>query len=188
MISRPTAQQRQDGSAFIIALLVLVVLTILGLGLTFITQSEMVIGANERSITRAFYVSDSTVSLVTADFLVNRAAEGGRWFLTSGNLGGVRLADRATASPFVQLNVAPCNLCAINNDTAYTEPPKRVNNGMVVIGERLGVTQDAAQDEISSLASKEIHVMMDLQPDRATAEGAEQSLRAAAGLAANVLK
>ncbi|MBV8202862.1 MAG: hypothetical protein JOZ15_19775, partial [Acidobacteria bacterium] len=66
MLDRKQVPRGERGSAFIVALLVLVVLTIAGLALTLMTQTEMRIGANEREANRTFYASDSGIQVSTA--------------------------------------------------------------------------------------------------------------------------
>ena len=58
------------GSAYLVTLLALVVLTMLALSLSVVTQSEMLIGSNERTIQRVFYAADSGISIATANALV----------------------------------------------------------------------------------------------------------------------
>ena len=53
-------------------MLVLVVLTILGLALSLITQTETQIGNNERVINRVFYAADSGTHAGLAQVLVSR--------------------------------------------------------------------------------------------------------------------
>ncbi len=57
---RPAVEQ---GSAYVVTLLALVVLTILALSLTLLTQSEMQIGTNERIVQRIFYAADAGVAV-----------------------------------------------------------------------------------------------------------------------------
>jgi len=72
MIDRPAVSchrshpRRERGSAFIVALLVLLVMTVAGLALTLMTQTEVRIGANEREANRTFYASDSGIHVSTA--------------------------------------------------------------------------------------------------------------------------
>jgi Tfp pilus assembly protein PilX len=47
----------EEGSVYLVALLGLVVLTILGLTLSLVTQTEMKMGANERVLQRVFFVA-----------------------------------------------------------------------------------------------------------------------------------
>ncbi|HKI85589.1 MAG TPA: hypothetical protein VKA53_02475, partial [Thermoanaerobaculia bacterium] len=53
--TKTQANRRQEGSAYIVALLALLVLSIVGLALALITQTEQEAGSNERSINRVFY-------------------------------------------------------------------------------------------------------------------------------------
>jgi hypothetical protein len=60
------SRRAERGSAFVVALLVLVVLTIAGLALTLMTQTEMRIGANEREANRTLYATDSGIEVSSA--------------------------------------------------------------------------------------------------------------------------
>ena len=60
----------EAGSAYIMVLLALVVLTIMGLSLSFMTQTELQIGANERVTTRVFYAADAAVDAALANVMV----------------------------------------------------------------------------------------------------------------------
>ena len=55
--------EREEGSAYIVTLMVLFVLTALGLSLTLITSTESTLGAQERTIQRTFYAADSGLGL-----------------------------------------------------------------------------------------------------------------------------
>jgi len=61
----------ERGSAYLVALMALVVLTILGLSLVLITQTEVQVGANERTVNRTFYTADSGFHVMTAEALAN---------------------------------------------------------------------------------------------------------------------
>ena len=65
------ARPEESGSAYLIVLLVLVVLTILGLSLVSITQTEMQIGSSERVDNRTFYSADAGIGIATARVLVD---------------------------------------------------------------------------------------------------------------------
>jgi len=65
-----TADRRGErGSSYVVALLALFVLTILGLALVVITQNEVQIGANERTINRVFYAAEAGAALTVAKTL-----------------------------------------------------------------------------------------------------------------------
>ena len=53
----------EDGSVYLLSILVLLILTIVGLALAITTQSEMQIGANEEMARRTFYSANGGPSL-----------------------------------------------------------------------------------------------------------------------------
>jgi hypothetical protein len=55
------AGKRESGAALVIAILVLAILTVIGIALMLVTSTESRIAANEWSINRAFYASDSGI-------------------------------------------------------------------------------------------------------------------------------
>ncbi len=65
----------QEGSAYIVTLLVLFVLTALGLSLTLITGNESIMGSQERTIQRTFYAADSGLSLSLAAVMSRNSCE-----------------------------------------------------------------------------------------------------------------
>ena len=58
------ASNKERGSVFIVALLALVLLTAIGLSLALVTETEMLLGANEQVITETFYAAETGVSVV----------------------------------------------------------------------------------------------------------------------------
>jgi hypothetical protein len=54
-------QSGERGAALVIAILVLAILTVIGIALMLVTSTESRIAANEWSINRAFYASDSGI-------------------------------------------------------------------------------------------------------------------------------
>lgn len=63
---RRPMRETQEGSAYIVTLMVLFVLTALGLSLTLITSTESTIGSQERTIQRTFFAADSGLQLALA--------------------------------------------------------------------------------------------------------------------------
>ena len=59
MTANRSPRPSETGSAYIVTLLALVVLTILALALAMVTQTEVQVGANEKTINRTFYAADS---------------------------------------------------------------------------------------------------------------------------------
>ena len=79
----------EEGSSYVIALLALFVLTILGLALVVLTQNEVQIGANERTINRVFYAAEAGAAVLEA---CDRAMI----------FGGTATVDRYRGNPKVQ--------------------------------------------------------------------------------------
>jgi Tfp pilus assembly protein PilX len=159
---------RAAGSAFVITLLVLVILTVLGLALTVVTQTEMQLGANERTVSRVFYAADSGIALATARALVTadyrattyQIAELGT--LTPGSF-------NIRTSPFAPILDAPCNLCEINNAGAYNQKAyRKINHALTAQADRLRGTSTVID------ATHRIGSMIEVQPWQSTLEAARQ--------------
>ena len=67
-----SSRTRQRGSAFIISLLVIVVITFLGLTLSMVTSTEMQLGGNDRELQRAFYACNSGLAISAARLIVRQ--------------------------------------------------------------------------------------------------------------------
>ncbi|MDP9119918.1 MAG: hypothetical protein M3O15_00875 [Acidobacteriota bacterium] len=151
----------ETGSAYIIALLVLVVLTIVGLTLTLITQSEVRQGANERSINRALYASDSGIAVAVAKVLVSNDYTPTTFKLNTtlqdtGASPTITFADQITVTPLVPIADAPCNLCQINQGNDYY----MINHAGNTDSVRNGLGAATPQP----IADKTLGVMIALQP------------------------
>jgi len=59
--ARRQSRNNERGAALVLAILVLAILTVIGIALMLITSTESRIAANEWSINRAFYASDSGI-------------------------------------------------------------------------------------------------------------------------------
>lgn len=161
--SAPAAARRRSaeaGSAYLVAILALVVLTVVGLSLALITQTEMQIGANERSIERAFYTADSGVALATATTLVTRRPAWSEIHTLADPPGyGLQLEHRVDVSPFYPIGSSPCNLCDITNAGEYgSKNYYRANHAVTSVSiRRLPGTE-------VPLAEKAVTAMVEFQP------------------------
>jgi Tfp pilus assembly protein PilX len=157
MTKNGRGRSRQSGSAYIIALLALVVLTILGLALTFMTQTEMLVGANDRLVHRAFYASDSGIAVSMARALTTRDYEAHDLTIADA-MSSVAMTNHVTTSPFYPIYDAPCNLCEINDAGTYSDKAfRKINHAVTTIGERLA-------PDGTVVATKQITAMVELQP------------------------
>jgi hypothetical protein len=158
----------QAGSAYIVTLLALVILTILVLTLTLVTQSEVAIGGTEKTTNRAFYAADSGLGFgppkivagdtATDTFIFNRMVIGLPGPSQS------NLADRVTVDPPV---------CVGKTYADWSQAEKKdikFINAFYLLGsksERIGWTGDIVPDDttpVQILASKSIEEQLDLQP------------------------
>lgn len=156
---------RESGSAYIVTLLALVVLTILGLSLSLVTQSELVIGANERVEKRTFYAAESGVSRSLAAVLVNGEAPAVTFPMADAgsSLPGVRFD--VAVSPFLPIAFPPCDLCQINSAGEY--------GGQNLRSITFTVTSSATRTRVATgapLAQKTVTAMTTIQPREATAD------------------
>ena len=117
MRSSQRTLRRETGSVYVLALLVLLILTIVGLALSLVTQTELQIGANERMTQAAFYATNSGIDLATAKALVLPDHRSFQIDVAEpDSRAGVHLGHRLEVSPFLPILDSPCNLCQINED------------------------------------------------------------------------
>jgi Tfp pilus assembly protein PilX len=153
----------QSGSAYLIVLLVLVVLTIVGLSLVLITQTEMQIGTNERIGGRTLYSADAGIGIATARVLVSNDFTARTSVLEDASRAGAqRIGQVLDQSPFVPILDAPCNLCMINQGSAYSE----VNHAVTVRARRVSWDEGATEPDADSpvLGEKTVAAMVEIQP------------------------
>jgi hypothetical protein len=168
--SSAAANAAENGSVFIVVLFVLLALTVIGISLTSITQTEVMIGTSERAATRVLYAADSGVRVALADTLVNqhpgpRSLRLGRVVFSSTQA----MEDRVDLTPFFPIFLGTCPGCMANQDTGY----KAINYVTSALAQR--GWQDPARDDANALdnsalelddvvASKTLSEMFALQP------------------------
>ena len=64
------AARRQEGSAYVVTLMILLVLSVIGLSLTIVTQTESSIGSQERLIQSVFYAAEGGLNAALSRRLV----------------------------------------------------------------------------------------------------------------------
>jgi Tfp pilus assembly protein PilX len=157
----------ESGSAYVLVLLVLLVLTLLGLVLAFITQSEVEVGANERTVNRVFYAAEAGVTTAVTNLLIanDRTArtitfmDADLTTLEKLHPGSYQMGTHVAIPAMVAVNTGPCNLCEINQGSDY----KAITNEVQVTATRFGV--DSGGNE-TVLATKGLDLMVEFQPFR----------------------
>jgi PilX N-terminal len=160
--------RRQSGSAYLIVLLALVVLTILGLSLSTVTSLEMEVGQNERGATRIFYSADSGIGVAVAHALTSHEYRSRQILLPvevqlepSGDQ--VSRGTQLAVSYFVPIQAAPCNLCSVNeNETKFY----KVNHAVVSSATELTWSGTATSPPANAnvRALKAVAAMIEFQP------------------------
>lgn len=154
------AAGREEGSAYLIALMVLFVLTTLGLSLAVVTQTEILAGAQERVLERTFYAAESGIELSIARALADgnfgpAVHERSRSELEQGKLMPIR--ERVQSSTFFCLGDTPCNLCSVNQGRSYA----RRNHLLAANASRLAPGEGG--NEVT-LGRKALSSMVDVEP------------------------
>lgn len=166
----------EEGSAYIVALVVLFIVTLLGLSLTLVTQTELQIGSNERTLTRVFYGADTGISTAIARALVRRdhtaqvlnLTDTGEDFAGNTLIPGFEAGEAGTrveVTPFYPILDVPCNLCEINNAGTYSgRDYRKVNHAVTAVAERF-ITVDRGATR-KTIAEKALTTMIEVQPWR----------------------
>lgn len=69
--TRPARRRTEDGSAFILALIVILLLTILGLSVVMVAETEMLLGTAEKTVERQQYAAETGFWSLVAGLIVN---------------------------------------------------------------------------------------------------------------------
>lgn len=156
----------EEGSAYLVALLGLVVLTLLGLTLSIITQTEMRMGANERVLQRVFYAADSGFGTSLSRALVQGDFTGETFTLPdTSSPPAFAFRHSVAVTPLVPVLSAPCNLCQINNAGTYgAKQYHKVSHAVAVEAQRVG----GEVDNPGLVAQKALSAMLDVQPMEST--------------------
>ena len=155
-------REAERGSAYLVGLLGLVVLTILGLTLSLITQAEMRMGANERVLQRVFYAADSgfgsslSRAMVEGDFTAQTFT-----LPDPSSPPAFDFRHSIDVTPLVPVLSAPCNLCQINNAGTYgSKQYHKISHAVGVDALRIG----GEVDNPGLVAQKALSAMLDVQP------------------------
>lgn len=160
---------RQRGSAYVFSLMALVVLTLVGLTVSFVTGTETQLSANERTMQESFYASDSGMALATAKglwrndqrtftFVMNRRQRGTT---------DIWVANRVCVSALTPISSSPCNLCEINQGPKF----ENVNHAVTAFAERVSwnaPTEVMPPDDAEAVARRTTGKMVEFQPWQAT--------------------
>ena len=75
------SSRREEGSALMFALLALVFLTIIGLSLAVVTETEMMIGSNEQISQETFYAAEAGIAAAISRLMITNSLQGDYFFI-----------------------------------------------------------------------------------------------------------
>ncbi len=114
----PADRHSEAGSAFVVTLMVLFVMTTLGLSLVLFSQTELILSSNERTQERIFYAAESGLAIGTARLLYQGRHDPIAITIperpeATGNRG--RYDDEVRVTRVAVTNSAPCDYCMSEN-------------------------------------------------------------------------
>lgn len=153
------ARRAERGSAYLFVLLALLVLTILGMSVVVITQTEVQIGAAEKTVTRVLYGADAGARIQLAQKMVGNEGRKTRYnFLADVVAVGATLTEDVDTSPILVAYKGDCNLCTINEDSENKKAA--INFVTNAQGRRIGVAGSSTTPQANKLVS----IMYFVQP------------------------
>jgi hypothetical protein len=166
------APRGEAGSAYMIVMAALAVLTLVGLALIAVTTSEFQIGGAERISNRVFYAADSGIGVAIGRALVG-GAYGSASFTVPDSPGGSLLTSKniVSQSPFYPINDQPCNLCEINDTGEYnTHSYRKINYAVTVTAKRQATPLLIPGATPTTVAQKQIAAMVEIQPRQSSTD------------------
>jgi hypothetical protein len=162
----PRTRRGEAGSAYLIVISALAVLTLIGLAVIFATQVELQIGGAERVSNRVFYSADTGIAVATARALVNGAYDAVTFNVQDTATGStISAKNQVAVTPFYPINDQPCNLCEINDAGEYGDHGyRKINHAVTVTATRLGTPVASPGATATALAQKNLTTMVEVQP------------------------
>lgn len=155
--------RHESGSAYIVSLMAMVVLMIIGLSLSVVTQTELQISGNEKAIEQTFYSADSGVAIGTGRALSRSGQDPFTFRMNQEDREkNYKLANRVNVSPFLAIQTSACALCQINQGG---QRKFMVNHAVSAQSERIGWTGSGPPpDDAQVKARRTVSLMVELQP------------------------
>jgi hypothetical protein len=171
-------RRAEAGSAYMIAISALAVLTTIGLALIAVTQTELQIGASERVANRVFYAADSGIAVATARALVVGNYQSVTYSVPdSPTASAISSTNQVAVSPFYPINDQPCNLCSINDYGEYSSQAFRnITHAVTVTANRQAVPAGFPSAVSISTAQKQISAMIAVQPKQSSTESYQATI------------
>ena len=182
-MSEPSKQDRRGpaaasnagerGSVYLFVLLGLLVLTIVGLSLVVVTQTEAQIGGAEKSAVRAMYGAESGLHIQVGLHFLQLDPAGARFELDESTAGETitGITQVVDVSPYYPIYAGPCALCSVN---VGSEQRYYVNNYAVNSEALRFRTGDCAE---TPQGQKLLSGMFMIQPEPQPGGGVDDAIR-----------
>ena len=166
----PPRRRAEAGSAYMIAISAIAVLTTIGLAIIAVTQTESQIGGSERLADRVFYAADSGFAVATARALVSNAYNPITYTVPDSPSGSpISSSNQVSLSPFYPINDQPCNLCQINDVGEYsTQAYRNITHAVTVTTVRQAVPASQPSATPVTTAQKQLTAMVGIQPKQSS--------------------
>lgn len=158
---RPTAGRTrgEEGSVYVLTLMVLVLLGTLAFSLIAVSQNEVILGGHDLTTQRVLYSAESGLHLAAARALVNNDRSSETFiFDDTPETSMLKQLNEVELTAFVPLRDTPCNLCEINGAGSYNEKAFRAINHVV----NSNAIRRGPGGQI--LGQKRLSVMLEFQP------------------------
>ena len=143
-----TRSSSEQGSAFLLTLFVLVILTIIGISLLVVSETEALMGSQERTIERSFFAADAGFSVATGKVL-HQIDYRSNFFLfrttresTSGSA-SMLFKEQVSTPRVLPIAKQPCDWCEINGGSEFALMTNSVTSRSLRRAFAPGVTSDA---------------------------------------------
>jgi hypothetical protein len=162
MRSALTSRRGQSGNAYIVTVMVMIIVTLLGLSLGAVTQTEMLIGSRERNNQRVFFLAESGLNIAVSRFMVTTEQDAARleWDLPpaydlsgEGGFAGISMKGVSRLAPVPVVWSNYCQLCCAGSleYTTDCDPEARRYVFTVRSSMRSASGQILAERRVSSL-------------------------------------
>lgn len=150
----------QRGNAYLVTVMVMVIVTLLGLSLGAVTQTEMLIGSRQKTNQTVFYAAEAGVNLALARFMVQGETKPAliSWTVPPAYSTGIPLQSEIHLAPVLPITMPVCNLCEGSESTEAN--PDSLHNIRSPITVRAFLETDSGQ----VLAQRRVSTFVDILP------------------------
>lgn len=158
----------ESGSAYVLALLVLLILSVVGLALVFVTETESQLGDSERILARTFYAAESGIPVAVARRQILGDYAPFRFRMNADQPSLFTRADEIQTSSVYMVQLSHCNTC----DASWNAPSGTGGGSGAFMANQYVITSEAARmvsaDGVTEhpMARQGVSAYVTIQPDQ----------------------